>query len=57
MAKTMIKKKISFTVEINKKLNDLKLKALKSKPGTKAQEIIMKEIDALLKLRDKFKKK
>jgi len=56
MAKTTTKKKISFTVEINKKLNDLKIKALKSKPGTKVQETIIKEIDALIKLRDKFKK-
>jgi hypothetical protein len=49
-------KKISFSVEINKKLNALKLKALKTKPGTKAQETIIKEIDSLIKLRDKFKK-
>jgi len=49
-------KKISFNVEINKKLNALKLKALKTKPGTKAQETIIKEIDCLIKLRDKFKK-
>jgi len=56
MAKTTTKKKISFSVEINKKLNELKIKALKSKPGTKAQETIIREIDALIKLRDKFKK-
>jgi len=49
-------KKISFSVELNKKLNGLKLKALKTKPGTKAQETIIKEIDVLMKLRDKFKK-
>jgi len=49
-------KKISFSVELNRKLNALKLKALKTKPGTKAQETIIKEIDVLMKLRDKFKK-
>jgi hypothetical protein len=49
-------KKISFSVELNKKLNALYLKALKMRPGTKAQETIIKEIDALIKLRDKFKK-
>lgn len=49
-------KKVTFSVEINKKLNALKLKALKTKPATKAMEAVVKEIDALIKLRDKFKK-
>lgn len=51
------KKTISFKTELNKKLNALYIKALKIKPGTKAQETVMKEIDSLEKLKTKFCKK
>ena len=56
MAK-MIKKPLNFRAEINAKLQSLYLKALKTKAGTKAQEIIIKEIEALEKLKNKFLKK
>ena len=53
MAK-QVRKPINFKEEINKKLQGLYLKALKTRPGTKAQDLIIKEIDALNKLKDKF---
>jgi hypothetical protein len=56
MAK-QIKKPLNFRAEINAKLQGLYMKALKCKPGTKAQEMCIKEIEALTKLRDKFLKK
>lgn len=56
MAKKIIKP-LNFRAEINAKLQGLYLKALKTKPGTKAQDLIIKEIEALEKLKQKFLKK
>ena len=56
MAK-IVKKPLNFRAEINAKLQGLYLKALKTKPGTKAQELMIKEIEALEKLKAKFLKK
>ena len=51
---TRIKKPLNFRTEINAKLQGLYLKALKTVPGSKAQEKIILEIDALQKLKAKF---
>jgi hypothetical protein len=51
---TRIKKPLNFRSEINAKLQGLYLKALKTKPGSKTQDLIIKEIDALQKLKAKF---
>lgn len=56
MAK-QISKPLNFRAEINAKLQSLYLKALRTKPGTKAQDLIIKEIEALEKLKNKFLKK
>ena len=56
MAKQIIKP-LNFRAEINAKLQSLYLKALRTKPGTKAQDLIIKEIEALEKLKNKFLKK
>jgi len=53
MAK-QIKKPLNFRAEINAKLQSLYIKALKTRPGTKAQDLIIKEIEALEKLKEKF---
>jgi hypothetical protein len=50
-------KTVNFRAELNKKLNGLYLKALKTKTGTKAHAAIISEIDALEKLKTKFSKK
>lgn len=54
MAK-QVRKQINVLDEINKKLSSLYLQALKIRmPGSKKQLLIIKEIDALNKLKDKF---
>lgn len=50
-------KTVNFRAELNKKLNGLYVKALKTKIGTKAHCAIIAEIDALEKLKIKFCKK
>ena len=56
MAKTVVKKPVNFRAEVNAKLQTMYLKALKTIPGSKAQEKIIREIDALEKLKEKFLK-
>lgn len=56
MAK-LVKKPVNFSAAIKDKLNALYLKALKTRPGTKAQDLIIKEIEALEKLKIKFQQK
>ena len=53
MAKKIIKP-VNIRAEINAKLTGLYLKALRTKPGTKAQDLVIKEIEALEKLKQKF---